>query len=153
MRIRRAQKGDLDKIVALLADDELGIKRETLSDPLDRNYHRAFEIINKDENQHLMVVENEMKEIVGTLQLTFIQYLTYRGGQRAQIEAVRIGKDMRGKGIGELMIKWAIEFSSAKGAHVVQLTTDKLRPEALTFYENLGFVPSHEGMKLHINQQ
>jgi hypothetical protein len=46
-------------------------------------------------------VENENSEIIGTLQLSFIQYLTYRGGIRAQIEAVRIRKDQRGLGIGK----------------------------------------------------
>ena len=31
-----------------------------------------------------------------------------------------------------------------------QLTTDKSRPEAHRFYTQLGFVASHEGMKLRL---
>ena len=84
------------------------------------------------------------------MQLSYIQYLTYQGGVRAQIEAVRIRREDRGKGFGRLMFEWAIKRSKQKGAHVVQLTTDKKRPEALRFYESLGFMPTHEGMKLHI---
>lgn len=32
---------------------------------------------------------------------------------------------------------------------MVQLTSDKSRPDAIRFYEEPGFVASHEGMKLH----
>ena len=90
-------------------------------------------------------------EIIGTLQLSFIQYLTYRGGIRAQIEAVRIRKDKRGLGIGKVMFEWAINRAKARKAHLLQLTTDKKRPKAIKFYEELGFKQSHEGMKMHFN--
>ena len=90
-------------------------------------------------------------EIIGTLQLSFIQYLTYRGGIRAQIEAVRIRKDKRGLGIGKIMFEWAINRAKARKAHLLQLTTDKKRPKAIKFYEELGFKQSHEGMKMHFN--
>jgi len=89
---------------------------------------------------------------MGTLQLSFIQYLTYQGGIRAQIEAVRIRKDKRGEGLGETLFKWAIERAKDRNAHLIQLTTDKKRPEALKFYEKLGFKASHEGMKLHFKK-
>jgi len=32
------------------------------------------------------------------------------------------------------------------------LTKDKSRPDALRFYERLGFRASHEGMKLHLTE-
>ncbi|RCR68865.1 GNAT family N-acetyltransferase [Larkinella punicea] len=89
-------------------------------------------------------------EIVATFQLSFIQYLTYQGGIHAQIEAVRVKSDYRGQGIGKAVFDYAIERARAKGAHVVQLTTDKKRPDAIRFYASLGFVDSHEGMKLHL---
>ena len=36
-------------------------------------------------------------------------------------------------------------------AHVLQLTTDKQRPDAINFYKDLGFKQTHEGMKMHFN--
>ena len=99
-----------------------------------------------------MVLESVDGAIIGTMQLSFIQYLTYQGGIRAQIEAVRVRKDYRGKGLGEEMFKWAIERAKERNAHLIQLTTDKKRPEALKFYEKLGFKASHEGMKLHFTR-
>ena len=96
MKFREATKTDLLQIVEMIADDELGKTRENYQLPLPVEYLNAFEKINSDENQELIVVENEDLEIIGTLQLSFIQYLTYRGGIRAQIEAVRIRNDKRG---------------------------------------------------------
>ena len=84
------------------------------------------------------------------MQLYSIPYLTYQGGIRAQIEAVRIREDQRGKGIGVQLFLWAIERAKERNAHVVQLTTDKKRPEAIRFYQKLGFQATHEGMKLHL---
>ncbi len=98
-----------------------------------------------------MVMENESKQVIGTLQLSFIQFLTYQGGIRAQIEAVRVHEDFRGQGIGQQLFEWAIRTAKEKKAHIVQLTTDKKRPEAFKFYEKIGFKASHEGMKLHLN--
>ena len=149
MNIRKAEKKDLESIVEMLADDLLGKKRESFQVPLPKEYLDAFEKIQSDENQELMVMEDENAEVIGTLQLSFIQYLTYRGGIRAQIEAVRIRKDKRGLGIGKLLFEWAINRSKERKAHVLQLTSDKQRPDAIRFYEDLGFNATHEGMKLH----
>ena len=149
MIFRKATIQDVPFIVQLIADDELGKLRENFQEPLPESYLNAFENINADPNQELIVVENDKGQIIGTLQLSFIQYLTYKGGIRAQIEAVRIHKDYRGKGLGEQLFTWAINKAKQRNAHVLQLTTDKKRPEALAFYKSLGFVASHEGMKLH----
>ena len=150
MIFRKATENDVSSIVEMIADDKLGIKRENFKSPLPKEYIDAFKNINKDKNQELIVVENNEKEIIGTLQLTFIQYLTYQGGIRAQIEAVRIKKDQRGVGLGKKMFEWAINRAKERKAHVLQLTTDKKRPKAIKFYEGLGFTASHEGMKMHL---
>lgn len=150
MTIRPATKKDIPAIVQMIANDKLGRVRENYQEPLPQQYYDAFENIVADPNQELIVIEGGSGQIIGTMQLTLIQYLTYKGGIRAQIEAVRIHEDHRGKGIGQQLFEWAIQRAKTKGAHVLQLTTDKKRPEALNFYEKLGFKASHEGMKLHL---
>lgn len=151
MKFRKAKQNDVPAIIEMIADDKLGKTRENFKIPLPKSYYNAYENINSDSNQELIVVENEELEIIGTLQLSFIQYLTYQGSIRAQIEAVRIRKDQRGTGLGTKMFEWAIERAKQRKAHVLQLTTDKKRPEALNFYKKLDFKDSHEGMKLHFN--
>ena len=146
---RLATEADLPEIVSMLADDELGATRETFQLPLPTAYLEAFQRITNDEQQELTVVEVS-GAVVATFQLTFIQYLTYRGGVRAQIEAVRVKSTHRGQGIGTEIFEYAIRRAKQKGAHVLQLTTDKERPDAKRFYASLGFIDSHEGMKLSI---
>ena len=150
---RKAIEADIPDIVKMLANDKLGSKREDYKVQLPKSYYDAFQNIVQDRNQELIILESSNKEIIGTLQLTFIQYLTYRGGLRAQIEAVRIHKKFRGKGFGKKLFKWAIKRSIDKGAHLVQLTTDKHRPDAIEFYKALGFRDSHMGMKLNLLQE
>lgn len=67
---------------------------------------------------------------------------------RCLIEGVIIAKQVRGQGLGEKMFEHAIERARERSCNLVQLTSDKQRPDALRFYEKLGFVASHEGFKL-----
>lgn len=150
MKFRKATKEDVLSIIKMLANDEHGKLREKYQEPLPETYYAAFEIINSDQNQELIVVENENDpEIAGSFQLTFIPYLSYQGRLRAQIENVVVREDLRGKGIGQKMFEWAIERAKERNAHLLQLTSDKQRPRAIKFYEDFGFIASHEGMKLH----
>jgi GNAT superfamily N-acetyltransferase len=144
---RRATKADLPAIIALLADDKLGQGREDAADPPNPAYLAAFAAIAADANQLLAVVE-EGGRVIGCLQLSFIPGLSRLGLWRGQIESVRIAADQRGGGLGRQMFEWAIAECRTRGCGLVQLTTDKQRPEARRFYEGLGFIPSHEGMKL-----
>nr|WP_319512681.1 GNAT family N-acetyltransferase [uncultured Draconibacterium sp.] len=150
MKFRKATKKDLVKVVELLADDEQGKTREICREPLPIEYINAFENIDNDPTQELIVVENDDLEIIGSMQLSYLQYLTYRGGLRAQIEAVRVRSDKRGNGIGKMMFEWAINRAKERNAHLIQLTTDKERSAALKFYKTLGFKDSHEGMKMYL---
>lgn len=150
MKFRKADREDLPIIVEMLASDKLGAKRESFSEVLSSVYYKAFERIDADKNQELIVIEDDYEQIIGSFQMSFIQYLTYKGGLRAQIEAVRIKETERGKGLGQEVFKWAINRAKEKGAHMVQLTTDNARPDAIKFYEKIGFKPSHVGMKMHL---
>jgi GNAT superfamily N-acetyltransferase len=148
--LRDAQRGEVAAIVKMLADDELGRTREEIGDRLPAAYYEAYEELARDPNNRLLVAEIG-GEIVGTLQLTFIRGLSRKAARRAQIEAVRVAGPRRGTGLGEQMIRLAIEIARNAGCSIVQLTTDKRRKDAHRFYERLGFVASHEGMKLSLD--
>jgi GNAT superfamily N-acetyltransferase len=144
VEISRATAQDVPAIVAMLADDPLGARRERPGDPA---YAEAFEEIDADPRQ-VLVVARAGAEVVGTLQLTFIPGLSRLGATRALIEAVRVRSDQRGDGLGARLIQWAVDTARERGAAMVQLTTDASRKDAHRFYERLGFVASHVGMKL-----
>jgi GNAT superfamily N-acetyltransferase len=146
--LRRAAVGDVPAIVSLLAADQLGATRDGLRSGQDlARYQQAFAVIDSDP-AHVLVVAEAGSVIVGTLQLSFIPGLARRGALRAQIEAVRVHEDYRSRGLGAAMIDWAIGEARRRGCALVQLTTDKSRTSAHRFYQRLGFVASHEGMKL-----
>ena len=147
--IRKAVRNDLDAIVAMLADDNLGRQREDPGPPINEKYVTAFAVIDADPNQFLAVAEMG-GAVVGCLQLTFIPGLSRLAMWRGQIESVRIASNARGIGLGRQLFEWAIEECRARGCGLVQLTTDKRRRDALGFYESLGFEASHEGMKRNI---
>jgi GNAT superfamily N-acetyltransferase len=142
--LREARREDVPEIVALLADDMLGVGREG---PADDAYFAAFEQIEADPRSHLLVGEVDGR-VAGTLQLTMVPGLSRHGMLRGQIEAVRVAADQRGQRLGRRMIGWAIEEARTQGCGLVQLTSDKHRPDAIRFYESLGFTASHEGLKL-----
>ncbi|WP_298378376.1 GNAT family N-acetyltransferase [uncultured Bradyrhizobium sp.] len=144
---RQAQAADLPAIIALLANDVLGQRREDANSPPNPRYVDAFKAILADPNQ-LLVVATLDDEVIGTLQLTFMPGLARLGAWRGQIEAVRIAETHRSSGVGQQMFEWAIAQCKARGCDLVQLTTDKARPDAHRFYERLGFVGSHLGYKL-----
>lgn len=148
--IRKAEETDIPHVVRLLAEDFLGRQRERYELPLPASYWRSFELIRNDPNNDIIVLEHD-GEIVGAMQITFIPCLTFQGGKRCQIEGVRIDRRMRGKGLGRLIIEWAIGKAREQGCHLVQLTMNEERSEVNDFYEALGFVSSHMGMKLHLD--
>jgi GNAT superfamily N-acetyltransferase len=150
LSFRAATRDDLDAIVRMLADDPLGARRETYATPLPASYAAAFDAIDADPNNELVVACREGGAVVGVLQLTFIPCLSYRGRWRALVEGVRVDARQRGQGVGRALFEWTIARARERGCHLVQLTTDKARSEAKAFYESLGFVASHEGMKLHL---
>jgi GNAT superfamily N-acetyltransferase len=148
--LRLARRDEVPAIVAMLADDDLGNNREDASDPLPQIYYDAFDAMTKEPNNRLMIAEQD-GAIVGTLQITFIRGVSRMGAKRAQIEAVRVASGDRGKGLGRQIFLAAIALARAEGCSLVQLTTDKKRADARRFYESLGFVASHEGMKLSLD--
>lgn len=145
---RKAIFADLEMIISLLADDELGKQREGCS--VAPAYIAAFDRIVADPNQFLMVVQKD-GQVVGTCHLTLMPSLTFQGGLRMNIEAVRVDSSFRGQGIGEWMFDKLVELAKTEGCKIIQLSTNKERIDALRFYEKIGFKATHEGMKLYLS--
>lgn len=145
MRVRLATEADLPAVLRLLLED-----RATLSDELGPDapcYRDALREMQASGNSATWVAEAEGR-LVGTFMLTFTRHLMRRGTLVAEIESVRVDAGHRRRGIGEQMVRWAIAEARRRGCSRIQLTSNKSRKDAHRFYERLGFVASHEGMKL-----
>ena len=143
---------DAPAIVKLLSADQIGATRDGVTTDADlQPYLRAFDAINTDP-AHLLLVATGNVQVLATMQLSFLPGLARRGALRAQIEAVRVRQDYRGRGLGAALFEWAIQEARRRACALVQLTSDKSRDDANRFYERLGFVASHEGLKLKLIQ-
>jgi ribosomal protein S18 acetylase RimI-like enzyme len=150
--VRTAQRDDVPAIVRLLADDMLGANRERVQEPVAPNYLKAFDEIAADPRNELIVAV-EGSEVIGCLQLTIIPGLSRVGMKRAQLESVRVSSNHRGAKVGEQLVLEAIARARVKGCGLVQLTSDSARIDAQRFYQRLGFVATHVGMKLSLSQE
>jgi len=151
LSFRVATRADVPVLVAMLADDALGAQRENFTDPLPQVYYDAFDALDVDPNNEL-ILACLGDRVIGMLQLTYIPSLSFQGGWRALVESVRVDTAYRSQGIGRQLMVWTIERAKARGCHLAQLTTHKSRTDAHRFYERLGFEKSHVGMKLSLKQ-
>jgi len=143
LEIRPATRADLASLLALQADDALSLHAPG---PDSAPYERALDDILADPRT-VIYVASRAGAVVGTFQSTLLRHLT---GKVAHIEAVRVTSGERGHGTGTAMMRFAIEDARAKGCAKVSLTSQKRRVDAHRFYERLGFVASHVGMKLDL---
>jgi GNAT superfamily N-acetyltransferase len=151
LSFRKAQETDLKAIIALLLDDVLAQTREQQDEESYHSYQKAFREIEADVRHGLMVIEYQ-HQIIGTCHLTLLPSLGFQGTTRLNIEEVRVANAFRGQGIGQWMMKQAMQWGQERGAGIAQLTTNKKRTQAKHFYEQLGFQATHEGMKLYFNR-
>ena len=144
LTFREAKRDDLERIVELVADDAVAARRTgSYGEP----HIRAFETIAASPDNELVVAEAD-GEVVGVMQLTYVPGISRNGASRLLVEAVRVGRGLRGQGIGRRLMEHAHERGRARGCALAQLTSDKQRPEAHRFYRGLGYEQSHEGFKL-----
>lgn len=130
---RYANETDLSTLISLLYDDDLGSARESTDPKMFSDYRAAFRRIQASPDNYIILAEAE-EEIIGMLQLTLLPGLSHKGSLRGQIESVRVKKGFRAKGIGRKLFRFAIESAERAGCKIIQLTTDRNRPDAIAFY-------------------
>lgn len=145
--VREARAADLAEIIALFAEDTVGGHGDTTDPAAMPAYRSAFDAIAASPSDTLYVAEID-NHVVGTFQTTLIVTLTGRGSSSLKVSAVQTRADLRGRGIGAAMMRFAIEEARSAGAASVQLVSNAARSGAHRFYQRLGFVRSHVGFKL-----
>jgi GNAT superfamily N-acetyltransferase len=147
--IRLAERADVAAVQAMFATETLGGHGDS-GDPADLpQYLAAFDRIAASPNDSLFVAVIG-GEVVGTFQTTLITSLTGKGSASLTIEAVHTRSDHRGRGVGEAMIRHAIDQGRREGVQLVQLMSNAGRAGAHRFYERLGFSQSHLGFKMKL---
>ncbi len=144
---REATRDDIPAVIALLVDDALGQSREVAT---LRPYLEAFDRMQTEGGNIVIVGESADGRIVATCQLTFISGLSLSAARRAQVESVRVASHLRGQGVGAQMFAEVEARARAAGCRLIQLTMNQTRADARRFYQNLGFEASHTGFKRYL---
>ena len=90
----------------------------------------------RDSSSTLMIARDDHGKIVGALTLTVYRVPT---GIRSIIEDVIVDNSARGQGIGEALMKYAIDLAREKGAKNISLTSNPMREAANRLYLRMGF--------------
>ncbi|MBZ5559209.1 MAG: GNAT family N-acetyltransferase [Acidobacteriia bacterium] len=85
----------------------------------------------------LFVARDTEGQIVGTLTLVVFPIPT---GTRAWIEDVIVDERVRGRGVGEQLVRAAIKRAGESGARAIDLTSRPAKVVANRLYRRLGFV-------------
>ncbi|WP_019565500.1 GNAT family N-acetyltransferase [Agrobacterium sp. 10MFCol1.1] len=147
--IRTARQEDVPALAAIYAADEIGGHGDTADESALPDYLAAFRDIEASPTETLYVAELD-GEIVGTFQTAILTKLIGRGAKSMVIEAVQTRPDMRGRGIGAVMINYCLDEARASGMKAVQLTSNVARLDAHRFYERLGFEKRHFGFRMKL---
>ncbi|WP_282073502.1 GNAT family N-acetyltransferase [Polaribacter atrinae] len=85
----------------------------------------------------ILFIAEENNNILGTLTLVFNKIPT---GNKVWIEDVVVDNDARGKGVGEKLTQFAIEYTANKEIKSVNLTSSPDRVVGNKLYQKLGFI-------------
>lgn len=149
--LRAATEADLPRVVELIyLGTAPGVTPvEDPGRPLPVSYLEGFRDITRYPGAALMVAELD-GVVVGCFLFMLLPHIANRGLPIAQVESVHVHPDHRSKGLGEHMIRWALDRARESGCQRLQLTSNKSRTDAHRFYERLGFAKSHEGFKYEL---
>jgi len=84
----------------------------------------------------LLVARGDDGDLLGSACVTVYRVPT---GLRAVIEDVVVDEKSRGMGIGEALVRAALEIARERGAPAVTLTSNPRRKEANRLYQKMGF--------------
>ncbi len=95
-------------------------------------------------DSHCMLVAEMDRAVVGFVNVHFRVFFRY-GDLVATVDELCVDEGHRDQGIGAELMGTVIAICRQRGAHHIELTTNKRREAALRFYQRLGFeVTSHK---------
>jgi len=149
VRIRDATEGDVPRLVELLAQLSLDAPREAAADVLDGTYYRAFEDIQRDPRQRLLVLD-AVGTVVATAVFIVVPNLSHGGRPYAILENIVVDAGERSRGHGEALLRYLMDAAREAGCYKIGFTSHNARKDAHRFYERLGFVASHHGYRMEL---
>jgi GNAT superfamily N-acetyltransferase len=143
---REASKADLPELLSLYAQPDFDngnilslLEAESL-----------FERIARYPDYKIYVAGVE-GNVIGTFALLVMDNLGHRGAPSAIIEDVAVHPRWQGRGVGKVMMRYALQICGEKGCYKIALSSNLKREKAHAFYESLGF--ERHGYSFRISAQ
>jgi predicted N-acetyltransferase YhbS len=99
---------------------------------------------------HELLVAEENGMVVGTVVLLIVPNLSHEAHPWAIVENLVVDVGYRRRGIGRLLMDYAIASAREAGCYKVQLLSNVKRKEAHQFYKALGFRTSAYGFRMYL---
>lgn len=138
MDILKATTDDIPRLCELL--DHL-FEQEVEFSPDKELQSKALKEILEDENIGEIFIAKAEDEIIGMVNLLYTVSTAY-GGRVALLEDMVIDPGHRGKGIGSVLIEFAMDYLKDQGCHRITLLSDIENCKAHKFYVKKGFKSS-----------
>lgn len=136
MLIRKAKRTDAEDLKVLYFEF---LTHFPPKEEQDMNlWQNLLEKFEKDENMHLLVVEEDGKA-VSSVQMAIIESLTHNVRPFAVIENVVTHVDYRNRGYASALLEKASEIAKEHRCYKVFLETGSNKESTLNFYRNNGF--------------
>jgi GNAT superfamily N-acetyltransferase len=146
--VRPATDEDAGAIARLLASGSRTPEAEDPATPA--RYVEAIERIRATRGDVLVATFDG--RVAGVCEVLLLQHLQHAGGKVAEVESVHVDASLRRHGVGAALLEAAVAWAAAQGCYRVQLTSHEERSDAHRFYAACGFVPTHVGFKLVLDE-
>lgn len=134
VEIQEAKDNDLSLILSLFKQPDMDNNKVLSVEQAKKIFNRI-----KSYPSYRIYVAKAGDEVVGTLSLLIMDKLAHMGAPSGIVEDVLVHKDWQGRGIGEKMMKFAMDLCQKMGCYKLMLSSDVKREIAHNFYEKLGF--------------
>jgi GNAT superfamily N-acetyltransferase len=147
VRVRAAERGDLDELLALLSQ----LHEDEPPHLATAELAACYESILATPGRTILVAvrdgDGEGEGLLGTLDISVSENLTHGGRPWADLEKVVVDRDHRRAGVGAALLDAAMALAREADCYKVQLLSRGERGDAHTFYEAQGFEGSARGFR------
>lgn len=143
VQLREASKADLAAILALYQQPGMDDKVLALEAA------QALYLKMVGDPHYKIYVALAGKELIGTFALLMVPSLMQQKRSLAIVEDVMVSPAAQGKGVGKLMINFALELAEKENCYKLALSSNKKRENAHSFYRALGFIESGASLLVH----
>ncbi|NVO08760.1 MAG: GNAT family N-acetyltransferase [Bacteroidales bacterium] len=132
--IREANSDDFESIYSLICDLE--------DQQMDKESFKIIYSKNLGDPNIYYLVADKSNSVVGFISL-HVQHILHHSKPTCELQELTINSDLRGIGIGGLLMKEVEIIARKLNLEEIELTTKIHRERAQEFYRNLGYIHTH----------